>query len=120
MRRVLRTHRPGFLLLEALLGITVFGMFLAAVTFILLHGQEESIRGGDRMRATLFSEQALEAVRSIRDTNFSALTAGAHGVGVGPTGTWVFSGSKTVYDNRYTTVVTITALASDWVQVAAR
>ncbi len=120
MHRWLRGCRPGFLLLEALLGITVFGMFLTAVTFILLHGQEESIRGGDRMRAVLHSEKALEAARSIRDSDFNLLTPGAHGVSVNPAGQWVFSGSKTVYDNRYTTVVTVNSLASDWVSVSAQ
>ncbi len=112
-----RRRRKGFLLLEVILGIALFGVFLTAATMTLLHGQQNTAAGGDRVRATHAALQAMEASRSIRDGAFSALTAGAHGFRIGPARTWVYSGSQVTVSGGYVTKVTVTTLASDWVRL---
>lgn len=111
--------RPGFLLLEVLVGIAVFGIFLGAVALTLLKGQEDSVMGGDRGRATHAAVRALEASRSVRDTTFGSLTAGSHGIALSTTKTWVFSGSKVTVSGGYVTNVTVSTLAADWVRLTA-
>lgn len=111
--------RPGFLLLEIMLGIAVFGLFMTAAGLTILHGQEGTVMGGDRTRATYAAERALEAVRTIRDGSFSSLSAGAHGIALGPTKKWVFSGTESVFSGGYITSLSVNALASDWVELVS-
>ncbi len=106
--------RPGFLLLEIMLGIAVFGLFLAAAGLTILHGQEGTVSGGDRIRATYAAERALEAARTIRDGSFASLTAGTHGITLGPTNRWAFSGTESTFSGGYVTSLSISALASNW------
>lgn len=114
------THaRPGFLLLEVMLGIVLFSLFLSAIGFTLLYGQEGTIMSGDRVRATHLTQRALEAARSIRDTTFSGLTAGQHGVWINGAGQWAFTGSAVTFSGGYVTQLTVTPLASDWIGLTA-
>jgi len=117
--------RSGFLLLEAILGIALFVLIVSVVVVSLLSGQEAAVMFGDRHQATVLSEQALDAVRSIRDGSFSALTQPSvlntpRGVAIDPTTSrWAFSGSQVVASGGYVTSVVVTSLAADRVQVAA-
>ena len=111
-------RRSGFLMVEVLLGIAVFALFMTAIGLTLFNGQESSIVGGDWVRGAFFAERSLEGVRSIRDGNFSSLTTGQHGVAL-QSGTWALSGSEVNTGSGYHTNVVITSLASDWKQVVA-
>lgn len=119
--RVIRRAHSGFLLLEVLVGIAVFSLFVSAIGITLLYGQENTIMSGDRTRATYLSQQAIDAARSMRDASFDGLTAGQHGVWVSPiTKKWAFSGSQVVSSGGYITHLYITELEDDWLRVAAR
>ncbi len=113
-----RQHR-GFLLLEVLLGISVFSLFMFAVGLVMISGQENSILGGDRIRSSYLAERSIEGVRSMRDTSFSSVATGQHGVTINAAGAWIFSGSLTVSTGSYTTWVYITS-ASTGLLVNAR
>ncbi len=116
-----RNHlRPGFLLLEALLGIALFAIFITAVGMVLLLGQESSVVGGDRVRAASIAGEALDASRSIRDAGFSSLAAGTHGLSLNTSQNWVFSGVQSARSGSYMLRAIITALDDDWVRVEAR
>ncbi|TSC59380.1 MAG: Uncharacterized protein Greene041662_527 [Candidatus Peregrinibacteria bacterium Greene0416_62] len=119
MSRVPHSNRPAFLLVEALLGVAIFAITAVAAYGILLQGQQASIGGGNRVRATLHAERALEAARSMRDGSWASLTAGAHGVAVGSNGLWTFSGSQMTVD-QFTTALTVTSLSSDRVELSAK
>lgn len=113
-------RRPGFLLLEVLVGMAVFSLFVMAIGYTLLYGQENTIMAGDRVRATQFTQRALEAVRGIRDASFSSVTSGQHGVWLDKTSKkWAFSGSQITASGGYTTRVTVAPLSSDWVRLTA-
>lgn len=111
--------RPGFLLVEALVGIGVFAIFLAGVGMTLLYGQENTIMAGDRTRATNVSLRALEAVRGIRDASFASLTAGTKGVAVGGGGAWGFVATPQTVTGSFVSSVTLTASGADWMKVDA-
>ena len=87
--------RPGTLLVEALMGIFLFGLFATASFLTLLTGQESSETGSDRVRGVYYTEQLLEVARSIRDRSFDDLTVGSHGYTIDQSGNWVLSGATT-------------------------
>lgn len=103
---LLRRARPGFLLLEALIGFALFAMFLTAVGLTMLVSQQSTASAGNRGRGIELSSRALEAVRMLRDTSWSNLTTGTHGIAV-VHGQWTFSGSSVTSDDGYTTSVTL-------------
>jgi hypothetical protein len=63
----LLTSRRGSLLLDALLSVAIFGVIVGAFSSGITGGQQGTVRGGNRTRATYLAEEGLEAVRSIRD-----------------------------------------------------
>lgn len=114
------THtRSGFLLLEALLAISLFALFIGAVSIGLYLGQEGTLRSGDRVRAVYLSERALQATRSIRDMDFAALTAGSHGL-CEVSGRWQFCGTESESDDHFFTRVTVTPLSADRISATAQ
>lgn len=112
--------RPGFLLLEVLIGMAVFAVFMGAVGLTLLFGQESTIMSGDRIRAVYLTEQALEAGRAIRDGSFSALTAGQHGVYITSAGVWAFTGSFVTSSGGFVTHVNVVPIEDDHVRLTAQ
>ncbi|MBI1812967.1 hypothetical protein HY285_00870 [Candidatus Peregrinibacteria bacterium] len=112
--------RPGTLLLDVILGIALFTIFLAALSRTLINGEEATEASGDRVRGTSIAQQAIEAAQSIRDQNFSLLTVGTHGVRVNSTtGKWEFNGSQSSSSGGYLTSVTVDSMSDDSVFVTA-
>lgn len=89
--------RSGFSLVEVLLTIAIFAMLITTFSSSLIYGQESERLSGDRARATFLAEEGLEAVRSMRDGNFSDLAAGTHGLAISEN-KWIFSGSSDATD----------------------
>ncbi len=116
LRCVLRI-RSGSLLLEAIIAIGIFSMFLAGIGFTLLLGQRSTIAGGDRARGSFLAEQQLEAVRQMSALNFSSITAGDHGMALAG-GAWAFSGTSLKIDG-YTTRINVVSKGTDWWEVSA-
>lgn len=115
--RIMR--RPAFLLVEALIGIAIFTSLVVAAFTVLLLGQGASIRGGDRIRATEITNQAIEGAKSMRASSFAGLTAGTHGITTGSNGQWTWSGSQIAHSGAFVASVAVSSLASDWVRVTA-
>lgn len=111
--------RPGFLLVEALIGIAVFSIFLAGIGTTLLYGQENTIMAGDRTRATAASMRSLEAARAVRDGSFSSLAAGVYGAVIGADGKWSLVPGTVTLTGSYVASVTITASGADWMKLDA-
>jgi len=110
---------PGYLLLEALIATGVFAVFMGAISFALFYGQEGALKSGDRIRGVFLSEEALGAVRAIRDKDFADLLPGRHGMCIGEDGTWGFCGLESVTADGYTTYLTLESLAVDHVRATA-
>lgn len=109
--------RRGSLLLEAIIAIGVFSLFLAGIGLSLILGERSTIAGGDRTRAAFIAEEQLEAVRQMRNVDFDSVTVGQHGVTLSPSG-WVWSGSV-IEKNGYTSTVSVTQAETDWLQVTS-
>lgn len=107
-------------MLDALLGVVVFGLFIAAVGSSLLFSQRGFLASGDRMRAVFLTEQLLEAVRSIRDSDFSLLAEGTFGARIGAGNVWELWGTGAVTADGYASRVTIAASGADTVFATAQ
>ncbi len=110
---ILHHNRPAFFMLDVLLGVAIFAFFIGIAGHSLLTSQRLTVSSGDRLRAVSLTEEAIEAVRSIRDGSFDDLSEGTHGIGIGDDGTWEFNGSETVSFDGYTTSIVITAVDDD-------
>ena len=124
VRRLLSLRLPrhgasGYLLLEALIATGVFAIFIGAISFALFYGQEGALKSGDRVRAVFLTEEALGAVRAIRDKDFADLLPGQHGTCIGADGAWELCGSESVTTDGYTTRLTLEALFADHVRATA-
>lgn len=87
----------GFSLVEVLLAVSVFGLVVTALVGGLIFGQQSTALSGQRARAVILADEGLEAVRNIRDENFSSLTNGTHGLAISGN-QWVLSGSQDITD----------------------
>ena len=112
MRMHTPKQRPGILLIDILIGISVFTVIVGGLMSGLAYSHRSVISSGERIRAVYFAEEALEAVRSIRDQGFDNLTDGTHGV-VRQGGLWTFSGTEAVTGSGFTTSATVTTVATD-------
>ncbi|MBL1434246.1 hypothetical protein COB87_001590 [Candidatus Wolfebacteria bacterium] len=87
----------GFFLVEALLATSLFALIITGFVGAFLYGQESTMLSGNRAQAVFLAEEGLEAVRNIRDDNFSNLTDGNHGITISGN-EWVFAGTTDVQD----------------------
>ncbi|MEK7218398.1 MAG: hypothetical protein AAB728_02945 [Patescibacteria group bacterium] len=110
----------GFLLVEVMMGVALFAIFLLAAGLVLMNGQEGTETAGDRVRATFLAERSLEAVRDLRSVSFSSLGDGQHGVQLGVLGKWEFSGNETDALEGYRTNVTISTPGTGVKRVVAQ
>lgn len=100
--------QKGFSLVEIILSSAVFVMLVTAFVGAYLYGEQATMLAGNRLRATLLAEEAIEAVRNIRDPAFANLTDGTFGLST--TGNqWSLSGSQDV-TGIFTRQVTIAAV----------
>jgi len=88
----------GFSLIEVLLTLSIFSMFVVALIGALSFGEESSILGGKRTQATFLAEEGLEVVKNIRDENFTNLVDGSYGL-VKAGSEWDFSALPDVTDS---------------------
>lgn len=90
-------HRHGgFSLVEAMLSVSLFALLVTALAGVWIYGEEASRLSGNRIRASFVAEEGIEAIRSMRDGNFAALTPGTYGLQ--RTTTWSFLGASDTTD----------------------
>lgn len=101
-------REDGFVLVEVLLASSLFVMFLTAFAGVYFYGHQSQVLAGDRSRAVMYAEEGQEAVRSIKNNNFSNLIDGTHGL-VYSNNAWNFSGTEDV-SGGFTRTTTITPI----------
>ena len=80
-------------LVEILLAVSVFALFVTALIGSYLYGEESTALSGNRARATMLAEEAMEAVRNMRDASSTSVVDGTYGLS-SVSGQWVFSGAS--------------------------
>lgn len=104
------THH-GFSLVEVILATSLFALLVTIFIGAYLYGQESTALAGNRARAVMLASEGIEAVRNIRDENFTNLVDGTYGLAVSG-GQLVLSGSSDITDI-FTRSVTISTVDSD-------
>src|SRR3989304_7178527 len=90
------TAPKGQTLMELLLALGIFAFIMTAVFALVFGGLTTGLRTEEQDRATLLAQEGLDAVRSIRDTNWDTFITAAdapntHGVANSGAG-WSWSG----------------------------
>ena len=99
MKKVrLRIKLPSFSLIEILLAISLFSIFVMILVVSLIYGQQSVTLSGSRQRAIFLAEEGLEAVRSIRNEKFSDLNDGTYGLS-SENKQWALAGSSDKTDD---------------------
>jgi len=117
----------AFSLIEVLLSISLFSIFVMMLVAALLQSQENADLTSNRLRAAQFAEEGLEAMRSIKNENYEGLSDGDYGLSW-TGGKWILSGTQDTQDRfiRQVNISTISdslklvRLTVTWPQTAAR
>lgn len=96
-KNVQRDGQSGFSLVELLVSISVFLIFVIAATDTIGNVSRETKNSANNQRAAVLAEEAIEATRNIRDENFDNLVDGTYGLAT-TSNQWNFLGSSDVTD----------------------
>lgn len=77
---LINKKKYAFALVEVLLSIALFSLSISALVGALIYGQESTVLSGDRARASYLAEEGIEALRNIKDADFSNLVDGVWGL----------------------------------------
>jgi len=103
--------KNGFSLLELVLAVAIFSFSSFALATMIIDSNISTRLSADRTDALLYAKEGVEAVRSIRDNNWTAwasTTVGNYGLSINTaSGTWQFSSTSDLINNKYTRTVNI-------------
>lgn len=96
-KKNIRNSSPGFGLVEAILAASLFSLVAAVFAGALIYGQQSAFSSGNASRAAFVAQEGLEALRNIRDEDFSNLEDGTHGLAI-QDGVWRLAGHSNTVD----------------------
>jgi len=85
--------QKGQSLMELLIAMGVFVMIISAIIFLIIDSYTIHRLGREETIAVFLAEEGLEAVRSIRDSNWNDLQDGNYGLAISGR-KWIFQGSE--------------------------
>lgn len=86
-------NQTGQSLIELLIALAIFVMIISAVSVFLIDGYLSNLWAYQNSLAIFLAEEGLEAIRSIRDSNWEDLIVGSHGLTISG-GRWVLQGTQ--------------------------
>jgi hypothetical protein len=105
MRSILKS-KSGTLLLEVLIVTFLFGVLGTGLIGSVVTSLRASKQGTEYVVASGYIKEGIEAVRSIRDQDWSEIINGTHGLSTG-SGYYAFSGTSETIDSIYTRTITV-------------
>lgn len=106
-----KINTKGSTLLEIIVAVAIFMFVTSNVIVLYLASLNSNMKDVDRFKADMYLQQGFEAVRSIKDNNFSLLANGTYGL-ANSGSAWSFSGSSDI-QGKYTRVITIADVERD-------
>lgn len=103
-------NKNAFSLIEVILVVALFAIFLASSLRILLGARFDLSNSADQMTASYYLQESLEALHSIRDYDSDNLSPGTFGLSEA-SGYWELSGSSDSY-GKFTRTVVLSAVDS--------
>lgn len=83
--------RGGFSLMEILIAMSIFTIATATISYLIIDSEISLRTSIDATKAVGLADEGIEAVRTLRDSDFDNLTEGEHGLGL-VEGSWQFTG----------------------------
>src|SRR3989344_119517 len=102
----------GFSLVELILAVALFGLFAAAFIGLLVVSYDSDVQAAQRDRATLYAQEGMDGVFSIRRRGWNLLSNGTYGL-TDNNGYYEFSGSPDILEDTYTREITIADACRD-------
>ena len=106
-----RISNKGFGLVEVLVALGVFVLIAFWGVSVVLHSFSSNRLGDEETKATVYAQEGIEAVRSIKNQDWDSLSVGSFGMDDSG-GSWAFAGSSDSLDN-FTRVVEISEVRRD-------
>jgi len=106
-----KNKKAGISVIEVVISIAIFSILATVGYEVYASTNKLSQRADNTAKANWLAEEGIEAVRSIRDTNYALLTVGTKGLATSSTG-WVFSGTSDVTNGFFRTIV-VTNVSTD-------
>ena len=104
-------NKKGFTLIELILAITIFVIMATGVAVPIIGNHLNSMENQRNVQANALLTEVWEAVRSIRNNDWSDVTNGTHGLRIAG-GVWEFYGTSDVINN-FTRTVTVSDVYRD-------
>lgn len=98
-------------MLELVVALAVFMLGMATISVLYLQSLHVQRNSLERVQASQYALEGLEAARAIRDNSYSDLPTGTKGLLI-ENGVWKFSGTSDTFDG-YTRQITLTSLNAD-------
>jgi len=108
-------NQAGFSLVEVMLSVAVFALIATVLVGAVIYARESANVAGQRTRATFLAQEGVEAVRAIRDQDFTTLAAGTYGLNV-VAGRWALVPTPDVTDG-FTRSVAISVQSETAMQI---
>lgn len=107
-----KKNKKGFSLVEILISFGIFLLFVTAVINVVFDSSKQIKQSVHTERSAYLAEEALEAIRNIRDVNFDNLIDGTYGLEVLDS-KWNLSNSPDIIDNFFTRQIEISTISPD-------
>jgi len=111
MRSQKPTKSAGFGIIEIIVAMSIMIIIAATGASTVLHSFSSNRLGGEETQATLFAQEGVEAVRSIKNQDWANLSMGTYGLD-NSGGTWTLSGSSET-EGKYTRQIVISQVQRD-------
>jgi len=103
----------GFSVIEVILAAALFMIIATGSITVILQGLGSNRLGEEQTVVNQYAAEGMEAVRSIKNQNFTNLVNSA-GTGIIQAGSvWTFSGSNNILSSKYTRVITVSDVQRD-------
>lgn len=108
MIKIIKKFNKGFSLVELLVSISIFLLFVSAIIDTTVGVDRQIKHASNIEKASILAGEAIEVSRNIRDNNFNNLIDGTYGISTS-TGEWTFLGSSDTQEifQRYLIISTV-------------
>ncbi|MBN1258336.1 prepilin-type N-terminal cleavage/methylation domain-containing protein [Candidatus Peregrinibacteria bacterium] len=106
-----KTKGSGFTLVELVVAVALFAILVGGVAALITGSHLSALENSKRLKAGAMLTETWEALRTIRNGDFTAITEGAHGLRLS-NGYWEFYGSSDERDG-ITRQVTVSSVRRD-------
>ena len=114
-----KSKSRAFSVLEVIVAVSIFALLVASIAGALAFSQDSVAMSSSKPKAIYLAEEGLEAVRNIRDDDYTNLVDGTYGLDLS-SGQWEFTGTPDVTDDFLTRQVVISSVETNVKQVEVK